>query len=430
MRMCGVQQAEPTLRRRLGLLDAVSIGLGAIIGAGVFVLIGTAAGMAGPAVFISVIVSGLSATFTALSFGDLAAMMPRAGGAYEYGHELISPPVGFLMGWLFVFGNLLVGSTASLGFGHYLEAATGFIPFRIGALLSLSLVILFNVMGAKRSALVNDLLVITKVGALSLFIALGLPRIQLSFFGNLLPNGPFPVIRAASLFYFAYIGFPRIATTAEEIKNPEVNIRRAIRISLLLSSMIYFLTSITAVGLVGYERLGNSKTPIADASLGLGLGSVVEVGALLATLSVVLTSVLGQSRVLFAMARNGEIPHFLSRLHGRFETPVYSVLLSGMIMITLALSVDITSLAYLSSLCVLFTHILVNYSALKLSGRKVEGGVPSKAHSLHAIVGLLLSSLLVLGIGISTITMGMLAAFAGLMWYALYVKLFKDAGLS
>jgi len=430
MRMFGGQRAEPTLKRRLGLLDAISIGLGAIIGAGIFVLIGTAAGMAGPAVFISIVISGLSATFTAMSFGDLATRMPRAGGAYEYGHELISPPVGFLMGWLFIFGNLLVGSTASLGFGHYLETATGFIPFRIGALLSLSLIILFNVMGAKRSALANDLLVLAKVGALSLFIALGLPRIQPSFFDDILPNGPFPVIQAASLFYFAYIGFPRIATTAEEIKDPEVNIRRAIRISLLLSSLIYLFTSITAVGLVGYERLGDSKTPIADASEELGMGSVVEVGALLATLSVVLTSVLGQSRVFFAMARNGEIPHFLSRLHGRYDTPVYSVLLSGMIMIALALSVDITSLAYLSSLCVLFTHILVNYAALKLRGRPVEGSDRTKAHSLHAIVGLTLSSLLIIGMGISTIAMGLLVATAGLMWYAVYIKLFRGAGSS
>jgi APA family basic amino acid/polyamine antiporter len=419
------QQAGLTLERELGLLDAVSIGLGAIIGAGVFVLIGTAAGLAGPAVFIAVLISGVSATFTALSFGDLATRMPRAGGAYEYGHELISPPIGFLMGWLFVFGNQLVGSTASLGFGRYLESATG-IPFRIGALLSLSLVILFNLMGARRSALVNDLLVLAKVGALSLFIALGLPRMQPSFFHNFLPNGPFPVIQAASLFYFAYIGFPRIATTAEEIRRPEVNIRRAILISLLASSLLYLLTSITAVGLMGYESLGASKTPLADASAGLGLRGIVEVGALLATLSVVLTSVLGQSRVFFAMARNSEIPHFLSRLQGKFETPVYSVLLSGMIMLALVLSIDITSLAYLSSFCVLFTHVLVNYSALRMRWNSGEGATASRAHTLHAVLGLMMSALLLLGMGVGTIAIGLLAAVAGLAWYALYVKLSRE----
>jgi len=417
---------EPTLERKLGLLDAVSIGLGAIIGAGIFVLVGTAAGMAGPGIVVSVIVSGLSATFTAFSFGELAAKMPRAGGAYEYGHELISPPVGFLMGWLFIFGNILVGSTASLGFGHYLESATGFIPFRAGALLGLLLVILFNVIGVKRSALVNDLLVFAKVGALSLFIVLGLPRIQLTFFSNLFPNGFFPMIQAASLFYFAYIGFPRIATTAEEIRKPEVNIPRAILISLIASSLLYLLTSITAVGLIGYERLGNSKTPIADASVGLGLRSIVEGGALLATLSVVLTSVMGQSRVFFAMARNGEIPHFLSRLDKKFETPIYSVLLSGIVMIALALSIDITFLAFLSSFCVLFTHVLVNYSALKLHGSSAEKAVSSKAHFLHSIAGFLLSLMLMLGLGIGTIGMGLLATFAGLIWYALYSKLFKS----
>ncbi|NHV07333.1 MAG: amino acid permease, partial [Thaumarchaeota archaeon] len=339
------QKSKPMLKRKLGLLDATSIGLGAIIGAGIFVLVGIASGMAGPAVVVSVIISGLSATFTALSFAELGAALPRAGGVYEYGHELISPSFGFLLGWMWIFGNIVMGATASLGFGYYLSSVFNFIPFKVGALAIITLVVFFNVIGVKQSAIVNDLIVIVKVLVLLLFVFVGLPRISVSNFENFLPNGIVPVFQAAGLFYFAYIGFPRISTAAEEVKEPEKNIPLAILLALFISTLIYILTSVTAVGLVGYKNLSNSTTPIGDAARELGLGGIVELGALLATFSVVLTSVMGQSRIFFAMARNEEVPSILSKVHEKFETPVYSVLLSGSIMAILASTIDISGLA-------------------------------------------------------------------------------------
>ncbi|MGB9759896.1 MAG: APC family permease [Thermoproteota archaeon] len=421
------QQSKPVLKRKLGLLDATSIGLGAIIGAGIFVLVGIASGMAGPAVVVSVVISGLSATFTALSFAELGATLPRAGGVYEYGHELISPSFGFLLGWMWIFGNIVMGATASLGFGYYLSSVFDFIPFKVGALIIIALVVFFNVIGIKQSAIVNDVIVIVKVFALLLFVLVGLPKIRASNFENFLPNGIVPVFQAAGLFYFAYIGFPRISTAAEEVKDPEKNIPLAILLSLFISTLIYILTSITAVGLIGYSNLSSSATPIGDAAKELGLSGIVRVGALLATFSVVLTSVMGQSRIFFAMARNGEVPSILSKIHEKFETPVYSILLSGLIMAVLASTIDISGLASLGSFCVLFTHIFTNYSALRLYkfSSKYSTSFRVPLRPLHSIIGLIMSAILAFSLGVNVVLIGIFACLAGFTWYVAYAKILK-----
>ncbi|MBO3840162.1 MAG: amino acid permease [Thermoproteota archaeon] len=419
----GNEHVKPVLRRKLGLWDAVSIGLGAIIGAGIFVLIGIASGMAGPAVIFSIMVSGMSAIFTALSFAMLGAAFPKAGGVYEYGHELLSHSLGFVLGWTWIFGNIVMGATASLGFGYYLSSIFSIIPFKIGALMLVLIVALLNIIGVKQAAVVNNLIVVMKIGVLLLFILIGLPRVRLSNFENLFPHGIIPVFQAAGLFYFAYIGFPRISTVAEEVKEPEKNIPLAIMLSLSISTIIYLLTSITALGLMGYEALGDSPTPIGDAAKLLGLSGIVEAGALLATFSVVLTSIMGQSRVFFAMARNEEIPQFLSKIHEKLETPVYSILLSGTIMTTLVLTVDISSLALLGSFCILFTHIFTNCSALRLynlKGKKIKAYL----QPFSGILGLVMSIILTFSLGISIIW-GVVACGAGFLWYFTYKTLHK-----
>jgi APA family basic amino acid/polyamine antiporter len=354
----------------------------------------------------------------------LGAAMPRAGGVYEYGHELISHSFGFILGWIWILGNIVMGATASLGFGYYLSSAFGFIPFKVGALIIMLIVVFFNVIGIKRMAVVNNFIVISKVSVLILFILIGLPRIQVSNFENFLPNGIIPVFQAAGLFYFAYIGFPRISTAAEEVKDPERNIPAAIMLSLLISVFIYVLTSVTAIGLVGYKDLSNSPTPIGEAAKVLGLSSIIELGALLATLSVVLTSVMGQSRIFFAMARNKEVPEALSKVHEKFGTPVYSILLSGAIMATLILTVDIYNLASLGSFCILFTHIFTNYSAIKLcrfSSKNLPFKIPFQP--VHSIFGLIMSTVLAFSLGISTVAMGIVACVIGLLFYTVYKKL-------
>jgi len=411
---------KPVLPRQLGLLDAVSVGLGAIIGAGIFVLIGIAAGLAGSGVLLAVVLSGVSASFTALSFCELGAALPRAGGVYEYGHTLISPFVGFIMGWLWVSGNIVLGATASLGFGNYLSSAFPGIPPRAAALGLVLVVTLLNAIGTKLTAGVNNVIVAVKVLALVVFSAVGLANVNPANFGNPLGRGLAPVLQAAGLFYFAYIGFPRITTVAEEVKDPERTIPRAILLALFISMAVYLLTAAAAVGLIGWERLGESQAPLAEAAEAIGLSPLLYAGGLLATFSVVLTSVMGQSRVFFAMARNEEVPYFLSRVHRRLGTPIYTVLLSGVIMAVLVLTVDLSSLAGLTSICVLSTHVLTNYAALRLPREGLKVRFDVRGVPVHAYLGALLSIALVASLAPSSGVLGLLVFLLGTAWYMSY----------
>lgn len=412
------------MKRQLTLIDAVSVGLGAIIGAGIYVVIGLAAAQAGPAVVLAVVLAGLSASLTALSFCELGATLPRAGGVYEYGHTLIHPLVGFVMGWMWVSGNIILGATASLSFGYYLASAFPWVDPRAGAVALILAVTAVNAIGVKLSAGVNNVIVAGKVLALVVFVALGVSRVDPMNFWNFMPHGFGPVVTAAALFYFAYIGFPRISTMAEEVVDPEKNIPRAILMSLYISMAIYVSTAAVAVGLVGYEALASSTAPIARAAEELGLKAVVEAGALLATFSVVLTSVMGQSRVFFAMARNGEVPYALSKVHPRLGTPVNSVLLSGFLMLTLALTLDVSSLASLTSFNVLFTHVLTNIAALRL----YASGTPKKKYAVrgvpvHAYAGALMSLALSLSLGAPVILAGLANAALATAWFYAYRSL-------
>ena len=424
------KNVEPKLKRQLNFLDALSVGLGAIIGAGIFVVIGLAAGMAGPAVVLSVIIAGVSASFTALSFAELGASLPKAGGVYEYGHTLLHPVVGFFMGWMWVSGNIVLGATASLSFGYYLASAFPGISPKVGAVVLIIFVTIVNIVGVKLSAGVNNLLVAGKVLVLIIFASIGLLNVNPIYFQEFMPKGLLPVVTASALFYFAYIGFPRISTMAEEVVNPEKNIPRAILGSLFISMAIYITTAVAAVGLVGYEALAGSSAPIATAAEKLGLKGLVEAGALLATFSVVLTSAMGQSRVFFAMARNDEIPYSLASVSERFSTPVNSIILSGVIMLVLALTIDISGLASFTSFSVLFTHIFTNIAAIILYRRDTPRvSYAFKGRPIHAYIGALLSLILCLSLGLQTLIAGMANLALSIMWfygYKLYTSRRKE----
>lgn len=425
MSNCG-GAVDAQLRRQLGLLDAVSVGLGAIIGAGIFVLIGVAAGIAGSGVLLAVVISGFSAAFTALSFCELGAALPKAGGPYEFGHSLISPFTGFMMGWLWVTGNIVLGATASLGFGNYLASALRGVPAVAAALSLILIVTLLNILGTKLSASVNNLVVALKILVLVIFSAAGLAHLRTENFSGVLDKGPLAIAQAAGLFYFAYIGFPRITTLAEEVKDPERNIPRAILIALAVSAAVYFFTALAAVGTVGWERLSSSPAPLADAAEELGLAPVLYAGGLLATFSVVLTSVMGQSRIFFAMARHGEMPYVLSRLHSRFKTPIYTILLSGSVMTALVLTINLEELASLTSFCVLVTHVLTNYAALKLDRRAARVRYDVKGVPVHSYAGMLLSALLALSLMRSAAVLGGAVILLGAAWYSVYTRLTKE----
>jgi APA family basic amino acid/polyamine antiporter len=360
------------LKPTLGLLDATAISVGAIIGAGIFVVTGIVAGMAGPALLISMLIAATVSLFTALSFAELSAWLPREGSVYEFSYRLISPFAGFTAGWMWMLGNTFGGAAVSLGFAYYFASLFPVIqPKLIAVLLCLTFTII-NHTGIKQSATLNNLLVGSKLVILIFFIILGLGYMKTGNFRPFVPSYG-GIIYGACYIFFAYGGFARVSVVAEEIKDAEHTVPRAILLSLAISTIFYLLIGFVAVGLVGAAGLSSSTSPLSKAISVTGSSTavyLVTVGGLMATASVLLTSILGVSREAYAMARRSALPNVLGRLHPKYNTPYYAIWISGLVMALLSLSVDLTRVVAVSTFGQLVYYALANVSDLKLRSQK------------------------------------------------------------
>jgi basic amino acid/polyamine antiporter, APA family len=363
------------LKRTLNLLDATSVGIGAIIGAGIFVVLGVAIGYAGPAVIISIIIAGIVGSFTAFSFAELGSAIPKEGGAYSYAYDMISPSAGFIVGCLWIFAQIVAGAAISLGFASYFVAIFPMFSAKIVAVLAASALTALNLIGIKQSTAVNNVLVIIKVAVLSLFIGFGILYFHPQNLTQFSPNGLFGILQGAGFIFFAYLGFGRIAALGEEVKNPERILPLSILIALTVSVAIYVLTGLTATGLQDYRILAQSASPLAEAAKATGnftLVAAVSLGALIATTSVLLTNLIGLSRVAFAMARNAQLPKSIAKVSSRFGTPYVSILAMGAILTVLAFVLDLKQAAAITSFSLLCVHLTVNVSAINLRRRRAD----------------------------------------------------------
>jgi len=357
------------LKRTLNLLDATSVGIGAIIGAGIFVVLGIAIGYAGPSVIISIIIAGIVASFTAFSFAELGSAIPKEGGAYEFAFELISPFAGFLVGCLWLFAQIVAGAAISLGFASYFVAIFPTFSVKTVAVVAALILTSLNLIGIKQSATVNNILVIIKIAVLCLFIGFGIFQINPQNFSQFSPNGLYGVLQGAGFIFFAYLGFGRIAALGEEVKNPERNLPLSVLIALTVSVIIYVLTGLTATGLQNYRILAQSGSPIAEAAKAMGNSTIVAAvsfGALIATASVLLTNLIGLSRVAFAMARNAQLPKSVAKVSSKFGTPYVSILVMGALLTILAFALDLKQTVAITSFAILSVHLTVNLSAIRL----------------------------------------------------------------
>ena len=371
---------EKELKPRLGLLDATAINVGAIIGAGIFVVTGIVAGLAGSALVVSMALAAVTAIFTALSFAELTAWLPREGSVYEFGYRLVSPTAGFLGGWMWILSNVFSGAAVSLGLGNYVAAL---VPGLSPSLIAATACLLFtglNYVGIQHSAELNDILVAAKLIILGFFIAYGLLYVDASNFEPFRPLDA-GVLYGAFYIFFAYGGFARVAVVAEEIKDAKRIVPRAIILSLMISTVFYVLVGIVAVGLVGASSLSGSGHPLALAMGATGSPAavlLVSFGGVISTASVLLTSILGVSRLAFAMSRRGDLPEALSRIHPRFGSPHISVVIAGMLMTGLALLVDLNNVVAIGTFAMLFYYGVSNFSAMKLpeGDRRYPPAVP------------------------------------------------------
>jgi APA family basic amino acid/polyamine antiporter len=370
--MIGKTSSQPKLKPSLGLFDATAISVGAIIGAGIFVVTGIAAGLAGSALGISMLLAAVISLFTALSFAELTAWQPKEGSIYEYAYQLLSPLAGFLVGWMWMLSNIFAGATVSLAFAHYLTGLFPILPAHwLAALLCIAFAAL-NFFGIRESARLNNVIVVAKLLILAFFVVFGLIHVRLAHF---VPFAPFQVgvLYSACFIFFAYGGFARVAIVADEIKDPRSNVPRAILLSLAISTVFYICVGLVAVGLSGASALAHSPSPLSTAmkaTHNAAASSIVSVGGLLATASVLLTSILGVSRMAYAMARRNDMPPVLGRLHPKRNTPYYSIWITGGLMTMLVLTIDLTKAVAISTFALLFYYSLANVSALRLKVEK------------------------------------------------------------
>ena len=401
----------PELEKTFGLFDAFNIGIGAIIGAGIFVVTGIGASLAGPALLISLLISAGIAAFTALSFAELSVLIPKEGGGYEFAHELISPFAGFITGWLWLLSNVVVGAVVSLGFAHYFALFFP-IPIHITAVIACIIIITINYLGARDLGVVNNALVVFKLFILACFVVFGILAVnQGNITSSFLPHGSIGVLQGAAFMFFAFAGFARITVIGEEVKDPKKTIPRAILLALGISTIIYLLVSYTAIGLVGYQGLANSGSPLADAAHmeGSTMVLLISLGALAATFSVLLTTLLGTSRVSFAMARNKDLPRFFNKLHPKRSVPYVAILIFGIIMTLFAAFTDLTSAVAIANFASLFYYAIANYAALKIDKPRYPRIVP--------IVGLLTCILLLFFLTPAAWIIGSLSLVVGLVYY-------------
>jgi APA family basic amino acid/polyamine antiporter len=359
------------LKRTLSLFDATAIGIGAIIGAGIFVVLGVAVGYAGPAVIISMIIAATVALFTALSFAELSSAIPKEGGTYEFAYEMIHPYAGFISGCLWLSAQTVSGTAISLGLASYLVVLFPVLGRELNEIAVIAALVLtvLNLIGLKYSATVNNILVLIKIAILSIFVIVGVFQIHPQNYSPFMPNGPFGILQGAGFIFFAYLGFGRIAALGEEVKDPKRTLPLSILFGLAASAILYVITGLVATGLVSYTSLGNSGSPIALAATATGnflLIKTVSLGAVVALVSVLLTNLLGLSRVSFAVARNRQFPKSLSRIHSKFGTPYVSILITGGLMATLASFLSLPESAAITSFSMLCTHIILHTSAIRL----------------------------------------------------------------
>ncbi len=359
---------EKGLLRTLTLKDAVGVGLGAIIGAGIFVVTGVAAGISGPAFIIGLLIAGIIATFNALSSAQLAAIYPQSGGTYEYGYILINPIFGFSAGWMFLISKLAAAGVVAIGFGSYffqIMPVSSPITFSILAVVFLTIA---NYFGIKKAGILNLIIVTITLLSLVYLVFGGISEVKSENFTPFAPFGISGIAEAAALLFFAFTGYARIATLAEEVVEPKKTIPKAIIITIITAIILYTAISIIAIGVIGTEKMANSTSPlqlVADALTTPGISIIITIGASTAMLGVLLSQILGISRMMLAMGRRNDLPPIFQKIHSHYRVPHIGILLTGIIILLLTLFGTFEYIVRAATFTILLYYSITNIAAIK-----------------------------------------------------------------
>ena len=400
-----------TLRRALGALNLTTLGIGSIIGTGIFVLTGTAASQnAGPALVLSMVIAGVACGFAGLCYAEFASMIPVAGSAYTYAYATMGELMAWIIGWDLILEYALSTATVAVGWSGYfsslladaglhlpanLSAAPGETVaitgggvahgmFNLPAALIVFFVMGLLVVGIKQSANTNTVLVIIKAMVLVIFVIAGASYVNRANLTPFIPPndgtfghfGPSGILRGAGVMFFAYIGFDAVSTAAQEAKNPQRDMPIGILASLGICTVLYIAVAIVLLGIVPYPRL-NVADPLAVGIDATGLtwfSPVLKVSALFGLFSTMLVTLLGQTRIFFSMSRDGLLPGLFQRVHPTFRTPHVSTMITGTVVALAAGVMPIRVLSVLVSMGTLLAFVLVCIGILIL--RRTSPQIP------------------------------------------------------
>lgn len=380
------------LIRALSLKDAVGVGLGAIIGAGIFVVTGVAAGVSGPAFIIGLLIAGIIAAFNGLSSAQLAAAYPHSGGTYEYGYRLLSPAFGFSAGWMFLISKLSAAGVVAIGFGSYFHQLVPQISPLLLSVIAVIFLTVANYFGIKKVGKLNLTIVCITLLSLVYLVFSGIPYVKTENFIPFAPFGISGIAEASALLFFAYTGYARIATLAEEVRSPEKTIPKAIIITIVTAITLYAAVSVVAIGVIGTESMADSKSPlevVAGALSGPAVKTVVTIGASTAMLGVLLSQILGVSRMMLAMGRRNDLPPIFQTIHHKYRVPHLGIIITGIIILLLTITGSFEFIVRAASFTILLYYSITNIAALK---QPVKEQIYSKVIPVMGLAGCLAMS--------------------------------------
>src|SRR5947209_6058048 len=448
------EKGERTLRRTLGPINLICVGIGSIIGTGIFVLTGAAAANhAGPAIIVSFVIAAVACAFAGLCYAEFASMIPVAGSAYSYCYATLGELIAWIMGWDLILEYAVSNVAVAVSFGGYFKAQLAafglnlpdkwstpvFTPdgwshsyFNFPAFLIVFVLTVLLVRGVRESARANNIMVLVKIGAILLFLVVGGMLVRPTNWHPFAPSG-FPGIMAGgAIIFFTYIGFDSVSTAAEEARNPQHDLPFGIIASLIVCTILYIGVAIVLLGMMPYQTFGMageaSDAPVIYALKQLGSNhffqTVILIGALMGMISSLLVFQYGQTRIWFAMSPDGLLPKLFSALHPKFKTPHWSTWIAGLVVGLPAGIVDIGQAADLSNIGTLFAFVLVSLGVIFL--RKNQPDRPRAFRvpfvPLFPIISVVLCVSLMAGLLVVTWIRFFLWLAIGLIIYFLYSR--------
>jgi APA family basic amino acid/polyamine antiporter len=358
---------NPPLRRELGLLEVTLSGVGIILGAGVYVLIGQAAGLTGNAIWLAFVFSAVIALLTGLSYAELSSMFPKAGAEYNYVAKAFDSRIAFVIGWLVFLSGVLAAATVALGFAGYFFALTS-IPMLIsamGLLIVLSVLLAYGVKETARFAVISTLI---EVAGLVIIIVIGLPHLGSVNYWEM-PQGFSGLFAASALIFFAYQGFESMVKFSEETKKPETTVPKALIFAIIISVILYVLVALSVVSVLAWQDLAVSNAPFTDivsGTLGTDAAVIIAIIALFATANTALMSMYASSRILYGMAGSSSFTAGLAWVHPAQRTPWIAIIISGVLSVLLIFVGDIAFIANVTNFTLFITFIVINAAVIAL----------------------------------------------------------------